>query len=209
MGERAVQLDRTRERIVAAAVKLHAARGVQATSWDDLAMAAGVNRTTVYRHFPRLEELIPACARSAFEAIDLPSRSELELRFRDLAGPEARLERVIRESCSCYERGAGWLRAARREADMMPELARVNRKIRAGVRALVDVALGAHPIAPSARTALETVVDYPFWQELIDSGIPPAQAPGIVSQLAKSLVKARRTHEGNDSASVRPARRHR
>jgi AcrR family transcriptional regulator len=192
MDRRAAAVKRTRDRIVAAAVKLHAAGGVRATTWDDVAAAARVDRATVYRHFPSLAELVPACARTAFEAIDIPSRAELEAGFADIGDVQGRLERVIRESCACYERGAGWLRAAHREADLIPELARVNRRIQAGVRALVGVALEGERLTAPARLTLTTLIGYPFWQNLVDAGVPPKDAPAIITALATNVVETRR-----------------
>lgn len=52
----------TRERIAAAAVALHAAKGVARTTVAEVARRAGVSRLTVYNHFADLSELIPACA---------------------------------------------------------------------------------------------------------------------------------------------------
>ena len=64
MKNRATAVEETQERIVAAAKELHADQGVQGTSYDEIAQRAGVAQATVYRHFPSLEDLIPACARS-------------------------------------------------------------------------------------------------------------------------------------------------
>ena len=178
----------TRQRIVTAAVALHERQGIAATSWDDLASAADVNRATVYRHFRGLRELIPACARQAFEAIDLPSRSEIEAQLVDLSDPRERLARIVGESCACYERGAGWLRAARREADLIPALADVNRRIQDGVATLVDAALAGHRLDAEARTVLIVLADYPFWQQLIDAGLARADAPRLISRLMEHLV---------------------
>ncbi|MDQ3400351.1 MAG: TetR/AcrR family transcriptional regulator, partial [Chloroflexota bacterium] len=72
MTERAETTVRTQQRIVRAAVRLHARNGVRATRWDDIAATARTGRATVYRHFPDLAALVPACARAVFAAIDLP-----------------------------------------------------------------------------------------------------------------------------------------
>src|SRR3954467_13923112 len=51
----------TRERIPAAAASLHEEVGVTKTTVADIARRAGVQRLTVYNHFPDLETLLPAC----------------------------------------------------------------------------------------------------------------------------------------------------
>lgn len=105
----------TRARIVRAATELHTERGILATSWEEIAERAGVAPATVYRHFPSLVELIPACARSVFDVVAQPTLEEAGAKFEHLSGPAERLEFFIRESCVCYAAGEGWLHAARRE----------------------------------------------------------------------------------------------
>src|SRR6476469_3233305 len=51
----------TRERIAAAAVSLHEEVGFAKTTVADIARRAGVQRLTVYNHFPDLDALLPAC----------------------------------------------------------------------------------------------------------------------------------------------------
>ena len=58
---RAAQQDETRERIVEATVKLHEELGPANTSIKAIAEAAGVQRLTVYRHFPDDISLFQAC----------------------------------------------------------------------------------------------------------------------------------------------------
>ena len=58
---RAEQQDETRQRIVEATVKLHEALGPAQTSIKAIAEEAGVQRLTVYRHFPDDESLFEAC----------------------------------------------------------------------------------------------------------------------------------------------------
>ena len=70
MTRRASAAAQTRRRIVEATRELHIEQGIAATSWDDIAARAGVGVGTVYRHFPSLDELIPACG----EIVRRPSR---------------------------------------------------------------------------------------------------------------------------------------
>ena len=58
---RAEQQDRTREKIVEAAVALHKKLGPANTSIKAIAEKAGVQRLTVYRHFPDDTSLFQAC----------------------------------------------------------------------------------------------------------------------------------------------------
>ncbi|HEX6487727.1 MAG TPA: TetR family transcriptional regulator [Candidatus Dormibacteraeota bacterium] len=188
MDGRAVATARTRHRIAGAAVLLHSQRGIAATSWDEIAAAAGVNRATVYRHFPRLEELVPACARIAFEAIDLPAPEQLRAALADLPDAGARLERIVRESCACFERGADWLRAARREGDLVPSVAEVNARVSAGASALVEAALDGTFVTDDALRLLCVLIDFPFSQQLRDAGIPAGRVPDVIARLVRQVL---------------------
>ncbi len=52
----------TRRRITEAAVKLHGTLGPARTTIKGVAAEAGVQRATVYRHFPDLDSLFSACS---------------------------------------------------------------------------------------------------------------------------------------------------
>src|SRR5918911_4782003 len=58
---RAEAQEATRARIAAAAAELHQEVGVAKTTVADIARRAGVQRLTVYNHFPDLQALLPAC----------------------------------------------------------------------------------------------------------------------------------------------------
>src|SRR5918999_1473717 len=55
----------TRQRIIEAAVALHLERGPAQTSMNAIAERAGVNRVTIYRHFPDARTLLEACSTHA------------------------------------------------------------------------------------------------------------------------------------------------
>ena len=58
---RAEHQEETRRRIVEAAVELHQSVGVAYTTIKAIAERAGVERPTVYRHFPDERRLFAAC----------------------------------------------------------------------------------------------------------------------------------------------------
>src|ERR687890_249729 len=72
MTRRASAAAQTRRRIIDATRALHTEQGIAATSWDEIAARAGVGVGTVYRHFPSLDELIPACGETTMQAVALP-----------------------------------------------------------------------------------------------------------------------------------------
>lgn len=165
MTTRAAAVAETRARIVAAAKQLHSQHGVVLTSWEQIADSADVSTATVYRHFPSLGELIPACARSVFDVIEPPTIEEASAQFAALDRPEDRLEHLVRSSCACYAKGAGWLHAAHRERDFVPELDAAMRVIEGTLEVLIGAAFGA-PLGAEDRALLMVLCDFPLWWSL-------------------------------------------
>ena len=190
MEARSQAVEATRQRIVDAAIKLHARRGIMATNWQEIAAEARVSPATVYRHFPSLDELIPACARTAFEAgARLPTAAEAAAAFANLPNAFQRLELLIRESCRCYELGAGWLAAARREAKTIPALDRAVRLQDRALDLLIAAALADVRVDRESRALVKALIDFPFWSALIDAGIDPQKIPRVICELAASRLK--------------------
>lgn len=76
MKARAESQERTRQRIAEAAFELHEEQGIAATTVAEIARRAGVQRLTVYNHFPGLADLLPACT-AHFESLHpFPDLSE-------------------------------------------------------------------------------------------------------------------------------------
>ena len=189
--ERAVQ--ETRQRIIDAAISLHAQRGVIATNWEEIAEGAGVSTATVYRHFPSLGELVPACARTAFEAgASLPTPAQAAAAFAGLTRPAPRIERLIRESCRCYELGAGWLAAARRDAKSVPALDRAVRLQERVLGVLIQAALGDAFVDAQTMSVIKALIDFPFWKALTDAGVAAEKVPRVINDLVRSRLQKRR-----------------
>lgn len=169
MGVRAEAVAATRRQIVEAAKDLHAQYGVVITSWDQIAERAGVATATVYRHFPTLAELIPACARSVFDLIQPPTFEEAARTFAALDSRAARLAQLVRESCVCYGKGAAWLHAAHRERDFVPALDDALRLLEDSLAVLVDGAFG-EPLERQDRDLLFVLCDFPMWWSLAAQG---------------------------------------
>ena len=120
----------TRRAIVEAAKSLHAERGVQATSWQDIAERAAISPVTVYRHFRSLTELIPACAQSFVESVAPISEDEARAAFAELASSSQRLERLIKPLNAPLGTGkrALFLQARTRRQNNVGVLARLAEK---------------------------------------------------------------------------------
>jgi len=179
MSKRASAVAQTRRRIVDATRALHTEQGIAATSWDDIAARAGVGVGTVYRHFPSLDELVPACAAISMEAIALPDPDDAAARFDGADGRAERIERLVQEAFGIYERGAPELRVIRDEPGAHPSVAEGGKSLDASLTALVAAA----GIAPGDRPVARAMIDLGTWQALRDQGLGPAEAVDAVSRM--------------------------
>jgi AcrR family transcriptional regulator len=192
MTTRAASVARTRQRIVDAARELHGEHGIAATSWDDIAVRAGVGVGTVYRHFRSLDELIPACGQITMQVVAPPDSATVPALFEHAAEPAERIERLVREVFAIYERGAPELRAIRREADVHPRVAQDRDELEASVSTLVDTALGPLDATQQDRAVARAMVDLNTWEALRDQGLGPAESVAAVSDMIAGRLTTRR-----------------
>jgi AcrR family transcriptional regulator len=104
MKKREQAADETRRRIVESTLELHARNGILGTSWKDIADHADVSIGTVYKHFPNLDALLPACGALMMERFCPPSPEDAERIVSGSAEPGERLGYVVAEVFSFYDR---------------------------------------------------------------------------------------------------------
>ena len=117
---RAEQERHTRERIAAAAAALHGSVGPANTTVKAIAERAGVERATVYRHFPTDEALFEACTAHFYGRHPLPDPDT----WMAIEGPAERLRRALAELYAWYEETEGMLSNVTRDAAYTPAAAR-------------------------------------------------------------------------------------
>jgi len=197
MTRRASAVAQTRRRIIEATRELHAERGISATSWDAIAARAGVGVGTVYRHFPSLDELVPACGEVSMEIVALPDPDDAPNLFEGLRTPDERLGRLVGETFAIYERGARELRPVRREPHAHPSVAAAAEALEASLSALVDGALEPLDADPQDRAVVRAMIDLGTWEALRSAGLDTAAAVAAVSEMLATRMTA--------PASARPA----
>jgi AcrR family transcriptional regulator len=191
MEARTRAVEETRSRIVGAAMELHAEKGAVATNWEDIAHRAGVAPATVYRHFPSLDELIPACARTVFDAISIITEEQVDQIYAGAGSPWQKLERYIRGTCDCYARGDGWLHAARREADLIPAMNRAVEVQNKSNEVLVRAAFAGYKVDDESVAVLTALTDFPFWRSLTRVGISHSEAVEVICGLVQAELRKR------------------
>jgi AcrR family transcriptional regulator len=170
LGKRKSAQDETRERIVKATMAVHDAKGVVATSYVDIAEKAGVGAATVYRHFPKLGDLVMACGVHVWQEMQPFVPDALPALPADLLTLEQRLEWLCGELDAFYRRGGIRLVIAHAERSRVPELEQFMGAVEAGIEALVGLALGCAPGAPAQRTVV-ALTRMPVWHSLMTSGL--------------------------------------
>src|SRR5918995_2300746 len=105
MDKRRATVEETRQRILEATLALHAEKGAFGTSWQDIAKRADVSVGTVYKHFPSLDELVPACGELVFAISRPPSLEDAPEIFAGADSLRERLGRLGSEVFAFYERG--------------------------------------------------------------------------------------------------------
>lgn len=121
LKKRAAALEETRRRITEATVDLHLAVGPAATRITDIAKRAGVQRLTVYNHFPDEESLLASCSahwRSLHPAPDLGA-------WRAIDDPAERLRFGLGELYGWYRETDPMTAHVLRDAEVMPALKRI------------------------------------------------------------------------------------
>ena len=96
LKQRAAEMAETRLRITEAAVELHGTIGPARTTVSAIAERAGVQRHTVYRHFPTDADLFGACSAHYVAANPLPDQAPLARDRRPAAAARARARRSLR-----------------------------------------------------------------------------------------------------------------
>jgi AcrR family transcriptional regulator len=184
LGRRAERQAETRRRIVEAAVDLHSTFGPAQTSFTMLAERAGVQRHTLYAHFPDELSLNLACSSLAMEERDpLPSAEP----WRTIEGRRERLRAGLTAIYGWYERNAALAACVLRDV----EYHAVTQKIAelrfgpsmASYKEVLGGTLGA-----KGQAALLLALSYFTWRTLArESGLTMAEA---VETMAKAIESA-------------------
>ena len=112
--KRAEQQAETRQRIVEAAVDLHSDIGPAATTISMVADKAGVQRHTVYAHFPDERSLLMACSGHTAEHFPPPDAAA----WKAISDPRERLTAALTAIYTWFESNAQRLSCVLRDAEI-------------------------------------------------------------------------------------------
>src|ERR687893_742551 len=190
MKKRAERRRETRRRIVEATVELHRTRGPANTTISEIAQRAGVNRLTVYNHFPDITDLLKACSRSWTERHPAPDPTP----WARISDPHERLRTALTELYGFYGRTEPMRANVLRDAQSMPELAALlEGSVVPYLGALRDLLAEGWEVGDdSSKRLLATIklaIDFHTWRSLErESGLSREEAVESMLEAVRSAV---------------------
>lgn len=178
LKKRAEQQAQTRQRIVEAAVELHGSVGPARTTLSMVAERAGVQRHTLYAHFPDERSLLMACSGLHAEQHPPPDAAP----WRAIADRRERLRTGLSEIYGYYEDNAALIACVRRDAEVHPLVREVSAMRFGPAMAAYQEVLGA-TLTATQRAALALALSFFTWRTLVrDSGLTRAAAVALMVQ---------------------------
>lgn len=193
LGKRAEQQAETRQRIVEATAELHREIGPAATTISAVAERAGVQRLTVYRHFPDEASLFAACSAHTVARHPPPDPSS----WSGIADPAARLEAALRAFYGYYRGGERGLVHVLRDAERLPALREVLAPMQGYMEAMAEGLAAGWRVEPGAErsfgAALAHALEFWTWRSLAARGLDTEEAADLMVRFVSAAARATRT----------------
>lgn len=186
MKARAQHVAETRRRIVEATVALHREVGPRETTIAEIARRAGVERLTVYKHFPDDRSLFEACQGHWLTRLPPPDFG----RHAGIADPDQRTSAVLRDLYRWYREAAPMLRHSLRDAAALPALAETLQASRAMLEQTVELLLRGRGLRGKASiraaAALGVSLQFSTWESLTAAGLGDDEAAEVATAMARA-----------------------
>jgi AcrR family transcriptional regulator len=188
LKKRAEEMAETHTRITEAAIELHASVGPSRTTLSAVAERAGVERRTLYRHFPTEGDLFAACSSHYFAANPWPELGN----WRAIRDPRRRLELALDELYAYYERTEPMLSRVLRDAELVDSARDAVAPLRAYLEAAAEILTIGRRLRGRRRQLLGGAVRHALafstWRSLATNGIGRAEAVGLVTALVEGAA---------------------
>lgn len=182
----------TRQRILDAVVDLHREVGPAATTITAVAERAGVQRLTVYRHFPDEEALIQGCSAHWSEGHPPPDSS----RWAGIQGPQRRLTAALETLYRYFEGGQEMLAQVLRDEERVPALREVMVPFRGYLRELAGGLSAGWGVDAAeqrlVRAAVGHALHFETWRSLAQEGLSNQEAAELMTGLVAGVAEQER-----------------
>lgn len=183
----------TRERITEAAVKLHGTVGPARTTVSAIAAEAGVQRATVYRHFPDEEALFQACTAHYWARHPQPDPRA----WGAIADPDARLRRGLSDIYRFYGDTEAMLERTSRDAPLVPAMAAPRERFVGYLETLRAALSRGRPERGQARVRVAAAIGHALafstWRSLTrEQGLDDSDAVDLMVRLVASAGRRAR-----------------
>lgn len=179
LKKRAESRDATRARIVEALMQLHEEVGPRNTTISAVAERAGVQRLTVYRHFPDEAELLNACTSRWLELNPPPDPQA----WAGVADPVERCRAALTALYEYFHATERMWSVSHRDESEVEALKGPMNAFRAYLAQITSGLLEPFRPPASVRKALSVtlahLVGFPTWASLRDGGLDPAEAADL------------------------------
>jgi AcrR family transcriptional regulator len=188
LKQRAEEVTATRERIVEATVELHDSVGPARTTITAIAERAGVQRLTVYRHFPDERSLFQACSGHWTALHPKPD----PLAWAAVDEPEERLRIALTAIYAYYRGGEGMIGNLLRDLPGLPVLQEVAAPVAEYwqmVRAVLERGWQTRGAARAlVRAVIGHAVAFETWRSLVHhEGLDDELAAETMVRLARAV----------------------
>ncbi|MFN3659486.1 MAG: TetR/AcrR family transcriptional regulator [Pseudolabrys sp.] len=178
LKKRAEQQAETRQRIVEAAIELHGTVGPAHTNLSMVAERAGVQRHTLYAHFPDERSLLMACSGMHSEQHPPPDAAP----WRAIADRRERLRTGLSALYAYYEENAAMIACVRRDAEVHPLVREVS-ALRFGPHMAAYRDVLGETLSARQRAVLHLALSFYTWRNLVsESGLKVADAVAVMVQ---------------------------
>ncbi len=189
MQRRLESVEQTRRRITAAAFELHATVGPAHTTVSAIADRAGVQRHTVYAHFPDLDTLYRACTEHGIRVTGMPG----PVPWAATADPTDRLRVGLTELFAWYRANQRMLRNVLAEVDPTATPATEPDLFDLQMASLSAVLEDGWTMADEgARSTLQAVLAHAMafdtWSSLTGGGLSDEQAVDLLAAVVSGIA---------------------
>jgi AcrR family transcriptional regulator len=180
----------TRRRIVEATVALHTSVGPARTTISAIAEQAGVQRHTVYSHFPDDGMLFAACTSHWAQLHPFPPAE----RWEAGGDPLERFARALRDVWAWYADVEPDLVLFLRDAELVPAVRADMTGYAERLAAVADGLAASLGGSKTARAAVGHALGFETWRSLVRrEGLPTPRAIDLMLALVEGSVGARAT----------------